>query len=135
MARNKVFIDSAAYIALFNKNEQDHTKSVKILNEIILKADLYTSDYIFDEVVTFSNIRYGHRKASDVSNAILKSKLVKLVVIDRKLLYLIHDRFLKTPMKKISFTDVSSMVVMDQYQISSVFTFDSHFSKMGYQTV
>ena len=135
MTKDKVFIDSAAYIALFNKREQNHERSVEIFNKILHSSHLYTSDYIFDEVVTFSNVRYGHQKACEVSISILKTSLVQLIIIDRDLLKLSHDRFLKSPKKKISFTDISSTVVMDQYKIDFVFTFDSHFQSMGYQMV
>ena len=123
MSKDELFIDSTAYVALFNKREENHKRSVEIFNEILHSSHLYTSDYIYDEVVTFSNVRYGHPKACEVSNSILKTSLVHLIIINRELLKLSHDRFLRTPKKNISYTDVASAVVIDHYKIDLVFTF------------
>ncbi len=127
----KFFVDSSAFIALFNKREQDHLEAVSLFNQLLAGGTLYTSDYVLDEVVTFCQARYGHKQACSAATAILKSDFIQLIPLDRKGVEKTYERFLKTSVPGVSFTDVSSVVLMDAFQMDAVFTFDSHFKKMG----
>ena len=50
MSRNRIFIDTSAWYAIIDKNDQDHAAAVSKIQ--ILDRPLVTSNYIFDEILT-----------------------------------------------------------------------------------
>jgi hypothetical protein len=69
-----VFIDTDVFVTYINKRDSNHDMAVDLLEDI-MKGKYgvsYTSDYIFDEAVTYSLIKTKDvRKALDVGRLIL----------------------------------------------------------------
>lgn len=69
-----IFIDTGIFIAFFNKRDEKHKHAVELLRSAMSGdfGTLYTSDYIFDEAITFT-IRRTNRidLAQTIGNFIL----------------------------------------------------------------
>ncbi len=132
----KVFIDTWGWISLFNKREKRHQDVKKWYNDFRNKnGEIYTSDYILDETYTLlfrrtpfeiaaeavkkidASIRAGYLLLEKISiERFEKAKKMRLKYIDKPL---------------ISFTDFTSIVVMNEEHITLVLTEDDHFTYMG----
>ena len=131
-----IFIDTWAWLCLRDKREVHHDKSKKIFQEYLKnKIRLFTTDYILDETFTLLFKRLSPDKANESIVMILeaiKRERLQLVRIDENRFQntiTLRTRLIDKP--NISFTDLSSMVVMKEYEIDDIFTADNHFIKVG----
>lgn len=137
MASNKrIFVDTWAWLALSNRKDAHHEIAKKEYEEI--KAAGYrivTSDYVLDEVITalFRNVVFG-RAVQFVESlfAAIKGNQIKLERITEarfKAAWLLRKKYQDKP--DISFTDLTSFVLMQELRINKVFTGDSHFEEIN----
>ena len=127
----EIFLDTGFIISFFNKKDKNHIKS----NEIIMKtlekennAVFIYSDYIFDELITFMKRR---KISSSIiqknGDKILNSKLWTKVPITETLFQKSWKMIKKYKDKSWSFTDVSSFVLMKEFNIKYFLSYDDHF--------
>jgi len=136
----KIFIDSSAYIAYYNKRDENHEKAKNFLDKIrskeISPIIFYTSDYIFDEVLTTIITLTGRKDlAIKVGNTILSSKITKIIKVDSKIFNEAWELFKKYKDKTWRFTDCTSFIIMKINNIKRAFTFDEHYKQAGYITI
>jgi uncharacterized protein len=96
---------------------------------------VYTTDYVPDETFTILFKRLPYEKAVEFVNIILAAK-EKCVLHIEKINENRFDASISLRMKlkdkpDISFTDLSSMVVMEELGITEIITGDEHFIKVG----
>jgi len=138
----EVFIDTWGWITIFNKNEKKHKEVEKWYRDFRFKGGIvYTTDYVLDETFTFLFIR------TPVDIAINAMKKIDKSINERYLILTIitPERFeeakklrLKYQDKpSISFTDLTSAVVMSQEGIKAILTQDHHFTYLesGFQII
>lgn len=132
----KLFIDTWGWLALRDRKESRH-QEVKDLYIRFRgrKGIIYTSDYVLDETITllFRRLPFNAAKGS-------------LEMIDRankegylRVEWVTPERFEKAKglrlkyqdKPKISFTDLTSMVVMKELGIKDIVTGDEHFVEIG----
>ncbi len=132
----KLFIDTWGWLALRDRKESRH-QEVKDLYIRFRgrKGIIYTSDYVLDETITllFRRLPFNTAKGS-------------LEMIDRankegylRVEWVTPERFEKAKglrlkyqdKPKISFTDLTSMVVMKELGIKDIVTGDEHFVEIG----
>jgi len=132
----QIFVDTGAWIALADVNDQHHN-SAKNLYVLIQKKNikLLTTDYIFDETVTWLHYKIGHDVACDWGNKILNSHMVDMIKVSDEYVYQAWKLFQKYHDQKFSFTDCISFVIMNLLEIDIVFAYDSHFSTMNFQLI
>ena len=63
-----------------------------------------------------------------------ESSLIRVIWVDRLIEELAWQKFLQYDDKDISMVDCTSFAVMEQWGISTAFTFDRHFLQAGFQT-
>ncbi|MHA1522276.1 MAG: type II toxin-antitoxin system VapC family toxin, partial [Promethearchaeota archaeon] len=82
----KFFIDSGVLIAAFNKKDIHHQAANKIITAITQNKlkNVFISDYIFDEVVTYIKKKYKADFAIQVSEAILNSPNLNILYMDER---------------------------------------------------
>jgi len=135
-----IFVDSWAWLALANKKDKYHEVAKEIYNKIKTKEYvMVTSDYVIDEVVTalFRNVTVD--KATQFIEAIFeaaKNNLLKIERITRERFegaWMLRKKLHDKPF--ISFTDLTSFILMKELSIKKVFTGDTDFEKvnMGFQ--
>lgn len=132
----KLFIDTWGWIVLNNRREPRH----KGLNEFYSswrnrKGVSYTTDYVLDETFTLLFRRLPFKKAVD-SLAIIELAInegyLRLERITAERFEKAKDLRIKFQDKpRISFTDLTSMVVMAEREITSILTEDDHFDQVG----
>lgn len=132
----KLFIDTWGWLTLRDQNESQH----KVVQEYYQTLDdkqseLITSDYVLDETYTLLFRRLPFTKAAE-SMRLLDEAIdlgeVQLEYINArrfKRAEEIRIRFQDKP--KISFTDLTSMVIMSELEIQSILTEDKHFGHVG----
>ena len=132
----KLLIDTWGWITLSNKREPRH-KEIKAFYEglRLKKGVFYTTDYILDETITllfrhlpFKTAKQGLEK---IERGISENYLI-LEWATKERFKRARDLRLKFQDKpKISFTDLTSMVVMKELRIKDVLTEDDHFTQVG----
>ena len=130
-----IFVDSGAWIALLDQRDQYHSDAVAIYNDLMQQdAQFLTTDYVIDETVTRLRYDFSHSGAVDFFDFIESIKnrgILTVVEIDRALFQEAERLFRQYDTARLSFTDCTSFVVCQQYNIFEAFAFDQHFPMMG----
>ena len=125
------FTDTGAWIALADKKDQHHQNAKEAYNVILSRnISLITTDYVFDETVTWLRYKIGHGIATDWGQKLLSSCMIEIVQIHDTYLRLAWDIFQKYSDQKFSFTDCTSFAVMKELGLDTAFGFDDHFRIM-----
>lgn len=132
----KLFVDTWGWLTLRDKKESRHQEINIFYNHFLTqKGVLYTTDYVLDETFTLLFKRLSFPKAKEslellelaIQEGYLHMEWVTPTRFERaKVLRL---RFQDKP--DISFTDITSMAVMEELGVSDVLTGDAHFIKVG----
>jgi len=131
-----IFVDTWGWIAPGCRRDPHHDEVKRFYQKVRhQRVPIYTSDYVLDEVVTLVFRREHFDAAVRFIEGILAASALGHVRIER----VTPDRFLATwnlrkhfqDKPRISFTDLTSMVIMDERSISQVLTADEHFVQVG----
>ena len=133
---NKIFLDSWGFITLFNSKEKYHQEVSECFKDCINnKYIFFTSILIISETITFIYRKLGHQVSKPAVEILTKNiddKLVNLIEVDelrmKKVLEL-RQKYYDKP--KISFTDLSSMLIMKELEIEEIITADRHFLEVN----
>lgn len=132
----RVFVDTSAWVALYYKRDQYHKEAGNIWKGITRKKPkLYTTDYVFDETVTLLRKRAGYHPSRAAGESILKSPHVELIFVDKDVMLRAWEVYEKYKDHDLSFTDCTSIALMNDRGIKEVFGFDSHFEKVGFRSL
>jgi predicted nucleic acid-binding protein len=137
---NCLFIDTWGWLTLHDRQESYHQETVNFYRKFLAnQGKIYTTDYVLDETFTLFYKRLGSYQAK------LSMDLLLNCFNDQRfqLIFINADRFAATCKMRvkysdkplISFTDLSSMVVMQELQISLVLTGDEHFNQVGMEFI
>lgn len=136
----KLFIDTAGLIAVFNEQDHYHDEGQHFWEEKLLAnlenwSRIYLSDYILDETATVLQRKIHHDRAVKVLDrliAFIESGYFEIVWVDQDRFYKILDTFQTFREEGYSLTDCSSFQICDAEEINLVFTFDTEdFSGAG----
>lgn len=127
------FVDSSAWIALYDRADRRHNEAQQHWNRLqVQRIALYTSDYVFDETVTYLRRRAGHGAAVRFGTALLSSQAVTVVAVTADLRGEAWSLFQRYDDKVLSFTDCTSFALMTRLDLIEVFTFDDDFTQVGF---
>jgi predicted nucleic acid-binding protein len=129
MPRNRIFVDTSAWYAIIDKNDQDHAAAVSKIQ--ILDRPLVTSNYIFDEILTLLQARLGPSIAIPFGQKLWDqevSALVRITEEDEEKAWRVFRQYAD---KGFSFTDCTSFALLERLDINTVFAFDDHFVQYG----
>ncbi|MGA2299589.1 MAG: PIN domain-containing protein [Candidatus Acidiferrum sp.] len=129
----KLFVDTWGWLALADRNDAKHGPAADCYRERSrLSRHVVTSNFVLDELFTLVFLRLPFPEAAKFANAILASRAVTTEMVTRERFRTAMEFRLKFADKpKISFTDLTSMVIMKELGISEVLTADSHFAQVG----
>lgn len=129
-----VFLDTGYLLALELANDQHHQSAITHWRSFRVRLpELVTTDYVFDEVVTFLNSRGLHDKAVEVGNRLIQSPSVNLVHVDDDLFQSAWEYLQTHQDKTYSLTDCISFVLMHRLAITMALAFDQHFTQAGFE--
>ena len=132
----KVFIDTWGWLALGDRKEKRHQEIKAWYSTIHLNAGMiYTSDYVLDETFTLLFRRLDYKKAIHSLESIQDSVNKNFI----KIIWMNPSRFEKAKELRrkfsdkplISFTDLTSMAIMSEFEINNILTEDNHFLQVG----
>lgn len=132
----KLFVDTWGWLTLYDQRESHHQAVATFFEQFNTQRGLaYTTDYVLDETFTllFKRLPFpqARRALSTIEDAIGAGYLL--------LEYITPPRFARTKTLRlklqdkpqISFTDLSSMIVMEEVAIKTILTGDAHFAQVG----
>lgn len=133
--RQKIFIDSSAWIALSSKDDKNYRRITDFFSKIISDgAVFFTSNDIIDETVTRLVYDVGFSKAQkfieEIRVNIRKKGLVQFWTDEQiqeeafAILKKYHDH-------ELSMTDATTVAIMKRFNLDAVLTLDSDFKKIG----
>lgn len=131
-----IFADTWALLALANRKDSFHSIVTRTYETILENAfQLVISDYILDETITalFKNARFDD--AAKFIETMMDAISAGQIIIER----IDEDKFdsawqlrkIYRDKPDISFTDLTSFVVMRECGIKRAFTGDAHFEQVG----
>ena len=132
----KLLIDTWGWLTLRDRREDLH-KDAKEIYKIYREqeATIYTTDYILDETFTLIFKRLSKDLAYSSLDGIeqaIADGFINLTWIDETRFNAakqLRGKFVDKP--NISFTDLTSMVVMEELSITKILTNDDHFLYVG----
>lgn len=132
---NSLFIDTWGWLTLYDKKEKYHQEVVTIYKSFLAKQGIiYTTDYVLDETFTLFFKRLNNFQAQQGMQSLLNAfqdSRFQLIFINKTKFESICSMRLKYSDKPlISFTDLSSMLVMKEYKIGFVLSGDDHFNQV-----
>jgi len=129
-----IFVDTAALIALSNKQDNWHSQAVIVSRQLtLIGCHFITTDAILLEVGnTFSRVCYKPL-ALRLIKMVRASPLWQCVEIDNELFNKSLHLFEKMRDKDWSLTDCISINLANQLNIRQIFTSDHHFTQAGFE--
>jgi predicted nucleic acid-binding protein len=131
-----LFVDTWGWVALHNKRETKHDEVKEFYRQYRLSgANIYTTDYVLDETLTL----LFRRLPLDLAKTSMKSINDAIEQGYLHLEWMSAPRFEETKVlrlrfddkPRISFTDLTSMVVMKELGVKDIVTGDEHFEHVG----
>jgi predicted nucleic acid-binding protein len=128
----KLFVDTSAWCALYDKKDQYHQRAKTFALGFAKKpVSLFTSDFVFDEIVTLLLTHTNHDTAVQFGEFLRGSETVVMAKITSEIQSRAWEIFVRHKDKNFSFTDCTSFVVMETLGIHTAFTFDKNFAQHG----
>jgi uncharacterized protein len=136
VSEEAAFVDTGYFVALELARDQHHGTALQHWNTVFHSLPpLFTTWYVFNEVVTFFNSRGHHGKAEQLGDMLLNSSYIQLVHVDESLFRAGWEYMRRHKDKEYSLTDCISFLVMQTWGISVAFAFDLHFRQAGFRTL
>ena len=122
------FVDTGAWVALFVDADAQHEAAREWVDSN--RDRLVTSDYVVDEVLTLINTRFRKQTALQAGQALFGERLSALIYLTEDDVARAWALFRSHSDKGWSFTDCTSLALMQRLEVSIAFAFDRHFSQM-----
>lgn len=124
----RVFVDTSAWYAYFDKADISHQKAVKFFR---LKHELVTSNIVIHETIALCTRRLTFSVAKKIGQFLFNSGLVSIItstLTDEKKAW---QFFIRQKSAKASFVDVNNKIIMQKMYMKHIFAFDDDFNKLG----
>lgn len=128
--KNKCFVDTSAFVALNNPNDQHHHEAIEIANKLG-HYDFHLSEAVLTEAYTLLRYRLGFHVARRFLASIIEQRQFQVVDISTDIRREALSLLEKYNDHKISYCDALTVAIMTRNQVDKVFTFDHHFELMG----
>ena len=131
-----LFMDTWGWLTLYDRRETRHQDVAQFYQRFrSTGGQLYTTDYVLDETLTLLFARLPFSQAREAMEFIERAVREGYLQLE----WISPDRFerarslrLKFQDKpRISFTDLTSMVVMEELGVLAILTGDAHFLHVG----
>ncbi|MEM9539601.1 MAG: PIN domain-containing protein [Cyanobacteria bacterium P01_E01_bin.42] len=130
---NKVFVDTAAWIALLNVNDTWHVRSVQLRVQLTARNYVFvTSNFVLLEVADALCSPVVRASTTDFLRNINLIKSIQVVSLSDDLFRMGLSLYESRLDKDWGLTDCISFVVMQQEGIMEAFTTDKHFEQAGF---
>ncbi len=131
-----LFIDTSAWIALYDQDDAYHEDAVRFFtpdNLRLRRLIPVTTNFIFSEVYTY--FCRDHSLAVIIGQSLKASKILKLLRVGEADEVKAWEIAQKYADKDFSYTDCTSFAVMQRLNCRKAFALDNHFRQMGFEVV
>lgn len=130
---NKILIDADAIIAATNTGDSNHTEALSIDAYIQNHGfKKYISNLVIYEIANVLSIRASQELAIEFLESIFMSD-IEIIYIDEAHTYKTIQKFKTYIKKNISFVDCSNLILMEEYSIDAIFSFDKFYKDKLFQ--
>lgn len=135
-----LFVDTGAFYAVFDEDDEEHERARAVLNGIrsgdLPYRPIYTSAYVVSELTTLLNRKAGHGRAVAALETVRESPNVTIVHPDETVFDDVCREFARYDDRQISFVDHVTGVQARDRDVDYVFTFDvDDFRTLGFTCV
>lgn len=132
----RLFIDTWGWVTIHNKREPRHKEVKSFYNNFRKQGGIaYTTDYVLDETFTllFKRLPFPQARESmeRLDEAIQEGYLQLEWITPERFEEAKRLRLKFQDKPRISFTDLTSMVLMNELHITDILTEDTHFTQVG----
>jgi uncharacterized protein len=129
----KVFIDTAAWLALINIDDDFHKLAIKIRKKLQEEGyQFITSDFIFLEVADALTSPHTRQKTINFINRFKNLPNLEVIPVSDSLFQRGWKLYCQRLDKDWGLTDCISFTIMQKQKISLAFTSDKHFQQAGF---
>jgi uncharacterized protein len=129
----KVFVDTAAWIALINANDQLHQQAQTVMTKLRRqKARLVTTEFVLLEVADALSDPGVRSHTVEFIDGLRQVPLLQILSVKQDLLVEGWELYSQRPDKDWGLTDCTSFVVMNRKKIMQAFTSDHDFEQAGF---
>jgi predicted nucleic acid-binding protein len=129
----KVFVDTAAWIALINISDDLHVPARQVMSTLRQqKARLVTTEFVLLEVANALSAPSTRSQTAAFMDDLWRLAILRIIPASHELLADGWELYKQRPDKDWSLTDCTSFVVMTQECIAQAFTSDRHFEQAGF---
>ena len=130
----RVFIDTSAFYALLDRDDDNHARARNAWTDILeTGAVAVTSSYVLVETAALLQSRVGMEAVRAFEEAIVPVLHVEYVTGELHKLGM--AALLVATRRRLSLVDCVSFEIMRRHGIGSSFTFDGHFKEQGFRLV
>jgi len=129
-----VFIDTSAFIAVLNANDHFHPPAKDTWRDLLQQgAHLTCNNYILVETFALLGHRFGLEAVRLFQTEVLP--IVEVSWVDEALHNRAISAMLAANRRHLSLVDCTSFETMRHLGIYRAFTFDRHFSELGFEVI
>ena len=133
---DRLFVDTWGWLTLRDKGEHRHKEIAPVFESFQQSnAGIYTSDFVLDETFTLLFRRLPFAAARESMELLMagveEGSLVLAPISSARFKAAQQLRLRYQDKPTISFTDLTSMVVMHEFEIQKILTEDNHFAQVG----
>lgn len=130
----RIFVDTSAFYALLDRDDDNHAKARDVWTELLDSgAVAMTSSYVLVETVALLQSRLGLDAVRSFEEAIVPVLHVEYVAADLHRLGMAALRV--AARRRLSLVDCVSFDIMHRNGITASFTFDGHFKEQGFRVI
>ena len=130
-----LFVDTWGWLALRDKGDPRHNGAVTAFDKALASGAVVTTDYVLDEPFTLLFRRLAVHKAKESMEFLMamasESTFTLAPISAARFREAARLRLKFRDKPEISFTDFTSMVVMQELELKRILTEDRHFAHVG----
>lgn len=130
-----LFIDTWGWLALRDKGDRHHNEAVAAFDKALTSGFIVTTDYVLDETFTLMFRRLAIHKAKESMEFLITATgeggVMMAQVTAARFREAVRLRLKFKDKPGISFTDFTSMLVMQELEVKRILTEDGHFAQVG----
>lgn len=126
----KIFIDTGAFIALIDLDDENHKAAKTFYNNATEKGTRFvTTNFVVCETMNYLRARVSHNVSTIFKENLKKSGLIEITNISPHIEDTAFAIFKQDADKDFSFTDCTSFSIMKSLKLTKAFAFDKHFEQ------
>ena len=130
---NKVFVDTAAWIALLNVDDLWHQEAHRLRSELVDKNYVFiTTDFVLLEIADALCLPKYKKNTANFLHSIYRLRSTKVILFNQNLFQAGLSLYEIRLDKDWGLTDCISFVVMQKEGLLEAFTSDKHFEQVGF---